>query len=1100
MATQDEVIQLNESYSPPDGYDTVVIEGTGDEGGLEEETFPDISISLNKNSITSNGVDTVEITVKVTDYDDPEFYIPTEEEEVVSSSSSESLSVSKYIIGTPRVYEWDGETAQGDPIRGVEIPLADYSADNPRPYFRSTIRFRTERVSGDNVKYVVDYTGVATCSFNVGYENEVWYPIEEFPEVDPTWEPDDEEDVGGTILPSLAVFENSRTADAGYEDYFTESGKIEFMPTAGDYGTAYINVNYNGYTIYATIEVQQGLLGDNASLTLTAEPTAINIDGVSLVTLIAVPEGETDPNGLEAVFALYNSPSPPDYGDGSFSVKQVVLSSVEYQDEDITSSDDLTFSLPGVIDSIESIELHPDTAEDFEWTWDGLGTIDGTTFHLSSGEVIEEGVEPAPANPLPLDATPLLISYTIKGVAQTNFTGEEYGECIIVGSINDNNATTTISVEAVEGSAFSLEVEPTELNFNDVSEVVVVVPSPTDTVSYALVTSGTAAAEELEGGGSKGILDIDSSPAREQVDEDVTPTDTRTFSLSYLPISEGDYESGLDAPVVTSLETGETLEVESIEESTVTLVDALTIENFGDLNVVYITNTIIRGTYTAPNNLMVVNLNAQLDSTEEILTEKLMTGIICNDWQIDLYNSTPVDILGLTGEAVAHWHEEDETGVDISDVIRVFGVLTEPDPLYVPVEGVDETWEDRIGVPNMWIKVYVDKNESTYKGTTVDRQLGYATHNDNVTDVTEYPVDTNGNYYLMVQTDAAGKFYFYYHAAETAATNRLSATLVDADAQPLDCGELLETVDIDTQFISSNLDTTEVVLGQVQITFDLAQIPTGSQDKDKALHLAPDDATLSLLGVIDEMDKNGYTDSYPPDIPIEILYIIPNFNDYWVKELKLSGAPGGSSSLVGGSVMFKTIVGKYVETLTSYEDAQNGWTRLAFVPKYQNNQSDFTIVLTAKRATDSSGARIPVAGARIELRGGKTDKYGNSVFYSDADGKTTFYGLEAGETYGINITHENYRANRIEAVGTAEGAGEDEYDDDTINDTFTIPSSGYSTSKYRLQKTSFTLDVIGIVYGTLVGEDITLVEQVGTGDVNDPTDGTEGEPSGENAI
>ncbi len=47
MPTLDEVTQISDEVSYPDGFNQITIEGTGDEGGLSTSRYPSITIRSN---------------------------------------------------------------------------------------------------------------------------------------------------------------------------------------------------------------------------------------------------------------------------------------------------------------------------------------------------------------------------------------------------------------------------------------------------------------------------------------------------------------------------------------------------------------------------------------------------------------------------------------------------------------------------------------------------------------------------------------------------------------------------------------------------------------------------------------------------------------------------------------------------------------------------------------------------------------------------------------------------------------------------------------------------------------------------------------------
>lgn len=1040
MPNWNEVIQVGDEISYPDGFNQITVEGTGDEGSLKTSRYPSISITASPANMSSDGIATSIITASVTDYDDLEFYRVQELVEDITSTSLIEVAVGKYIVaieGTLStleemgIYEYDGSTD----INGKPIPGAKLQVDPFKPFYRQRIKLAVTRVAGQTSRYLVIYKGVAATTFNVGAENTTWYPIEEFPPVDPPWTPTNPSEPGGTILPSLCPFGSpglvpgtwveSTQISGGYERDF-----VEFMPDRGSAGVATVNVNYKGYKNSVRITVADGdPLGD-ASIRLQAEPSSIEIRKEdSVVECVVVTADNTDPGPVGVTFDLYSSPAPPEWGNvvwkgGREATLGLVTKSVE-----TNSSDNLTISVNYLIDAVLDIVAVPEPTDTWTWTWNNTCVIEGTMIHLSEG------------NELPLDATPVEVKCRVKGVAQTIVYGSALGRCILVGRIKDKTPTCDVTVTAEGGPQttddFQLAAEPTTLDFNQESVVTATYTGTPRHTTYELVPASKEAHRLHDEGGALGTFYMPSLPAESTLMVEVqTPSDLRTVKVDK-PIN-----SIVDIETVT----GRHPAVQTINVDTITFTHALATEDFQAMTITYYTGAVATGWYRSPNNKMSVLLVGKLYKSDIVRSVQIDTNLVCKSWEVEIVSCEP-DILDAAGDKKpAKIYPGDQPAV-------VHARLTEPHP-------TDETL-DRIPSPNIWLKLFVDPDISKSFEGRPGAMPGRVVHLNTGAVPPSYPG------YIIVKTADDGSFSFGLEPATGQGRTIVTVVVTDQKGDETECS-ISTGISYETSQTSLDQKTVAVVLGRIQVTLKGQSANRSGSINGAGEMITLTSGDIASFGILEEAASHGgFTTQDPRESPVHITYVVPKYYSYFIKRIYLKDSAGDFLTFGGDTVKFLEDKGQ-----------DNTWPgpigpafNILYIPSFRRNTYDysFTIVNEA-RPTEV------VPGARVELVAHQ-DALGRSVAYSDSGGKVSFNGLTAGETYTIYITSEGFRANSIDA---AIALGDPKYDDDTDNDTLTIPQYGYSErDKFIINDSSKTIEIWADVYDTSIAGFEDETEKIG---------------------
>ena len=508
MDTLQKAIQLSEEVSFPDGYNVILVEGTGDEPYLEY--IPKITLAITPSTLSSDNETFFTCTATIDDPNDPDagtLRLEVEDGNAGSETGTDpnvdlytySTSLFCYYITNPStsdrppvvgsaewtawaktqdygLWVWTGGDSEDTYTYGECLDITKLDEDGRTVYFSPTYSAEGFVPS----KVICHYKGGNTVSWSLG-----GIDTNDDGEVDE----DEEDDLSGEFwsYPDLDVGYNRNESVINQNE-----SSIYFMPTPGGYGKVTIHATYGDAESWKEVQVTIGYL-DNASLDHSALPSSVGVGGQSELTATLTSTSGLALDGytiywkiLGGVGQLSDSAVATAAADAE---EEELDTSVEFYDEQGVQKKRWTFTLSYPVSAITSIVQNPDIGGLDPWTWDGIQDnldIDGTSVKFAKGEV------------LPSDTYPIVVNYKWGGVAQTTFTGTETCDSVLISATVQGttlNKNVILSVGGDVASNLTLTAEPTSLDRSDDSDPEAVKESTL-----------TAVYIDSEGGGATGNI------------------------------------------------------------------------------------------------------------------------------------------------------------------------------------------------------------------------------------------------------------------------------------------------------------------------------------------------------------------------------------------------------------------------------------------------------------------------------------------------------------------------------------------------------------------------------------------------------------------
>lgn len=277
----DEVIQLDESVEYPEGYNAIVVEGTGDEGGIE--MFVKVRITVTPASITADGEAAFGIMAEVFDPSNPtaiECHPITEETSAPDQWYVETGSLIKSLTG---VWYSEGNNVKGDEITNL---VKTYDQGGTIIEFSSPL---------DRPLLIIEYIGNDGVSFDTSnplleFQNREDSEFE-LPSISGEFKP---------VPPIMVddIYDPDVSDEQNYAKVYTT-----FVPAYDQNGIGYITAKWrNGYAT-ALINV----IGGPATfdIDIKADPSAIPTYSHSKIMLTVTQSGEPV-SGKSVTFSIWD--------------------------------------------------------------------------------------------------------------------------------------------------------------------------------------------------------------------------------------------------------------------------------------------------------------------------------------------------------------------------------------------------------------------------------------------------------------------------------------------------------------------------------------------------------------------------------------------------------------------------------------------------------------------------------------------------------------------------------------------------------------------------------------------------------------------------
>lgn len=555
LSSYEEVVQLSETLEYPDGYNCVEIIGEGDVRKIA--VFPSIEIT-GPLSITSDGKQVATITVTITDTNsaDP-FYLEPNQVETVTPSTPQDLSVGNWITTLHGVWE--------DSSKIERVPSKYIS------YKENTIHISDEWRASNAPAPPNDWSGFYSQTAYVEYDGQYTLSVEDGLQVVDRWwaRPGDDErvtekDVSGQIYIDALATQVCTSSEIGIWPVRGQTTTVTFYyrPDAGEYGYAYINVEWGGATAIWIINVKCGSY-DGASISLAADPSSIAPGTGSKVTMTA-----TDKNGGPITRAIANFYIQA--GNGYLKDCVAAMDEIKGEVEEIESSSTTTVGVGHPIIRIVDIDVIGDPT----FIWNGRAVISGSSLTLVDQKFHETNA-----------VSPLRITYDWGGQASTYYhaVGDRVGSKVYIGGylVPGQNALCTIDItEAGSSGEGVIDIAAEDSSIAQGASTIVTCicrdangRPVTMGINYELIPR-------------KGTLSM-STESLAIVDEEGSISTTKTVTVNY------------DIASVSSVKfLGTSYAVASVLGNEITISGSFPV-NSGTALVSYTTGAMSRGTYTA---------------------------------------------------------------------------------------------------------------------------------------------------------------------------------------------------------------------------------------------------------------------------------------------------------------------------------------------------------------------------------------------------------------------------------------------------------------------------------------------------------------------